>query len=71
MITGIRPDDSAPVSATPKEPDDLLRRSEFLLGAVNFSITASVGLPSKRRRICRHVTRDPRRGRVGKGRRID
>jgi hypothetical protein len=33
MITGLRPDDSASVSATPKEPDDLLRRSEFLLGA--------------------------------------
>jgi hypothetical protein len=29
----LRPDDSASVSAIPKEPDDLLRRSEFLLGA--------------------------------------
>ncbi len=29
----LRPDGSASVSVTPKEPDDLLRRSEFLLGA--------------------------------------
>jgi hypothetical protein len=31
----LRPDGSASVSVTPKEPDDLLRRSEFLLGANN------------------------------------
>jgi hypothetical protein len=30
----LRPDGSDSVSATPKEPDDLLRRSEFLLGAI-------------------------------------
>jgi hypothetical protein len=44
MITGLRSDDSASVSATPKEPDDLLRRSEFLLGADSVAKVAVKGL---------------------------